>query len=385
MTLTLRGLGTLVTACVWAVGCGSTSPSGPMDSGVTPDGGQVVTSGTPTGLWVDGLYAYSASQLATTGSPAPEDVCPVPADGASSFPAAFDAQGNMWAQQAADQTLSVILWTADQLTQACSSASPARTVTINYPVGQISTMAFDAQGTLWLSFQNDGVLLGLSADQLLANGTVVPAYTVLNGSTFAASLTAPSGMAFDAAGNLWVGNIYSVLEYKPATLAAALSATGGSAITPAPDAYLSTLATENAAMNAPSGVWPSFKYVAFDASGNLWVTGSNLGGATSTDYLAEYTASALLALSPSNTTPAAEVSFPETAEQVANSASFGAIAFDGAGNLWLGAGTQLFGYPAANIAASGSGVPATVISGVPFLTGLSLAFNPIPSGLPIKP
>jgi hypothetical protein len=60
------------------------------------------------------------------------------------------------------------------------------------------------------------------------------------------------------------------------------------------------------------------------------------------------------------------------------------IAFDGAGNMWVGLGTDLLRYPAASLAAGGSGMYDVDISNVPFLTK-SLAFNPLVAGLPIQP
>jgi hypothetical protein len=379
----LHVVGVVVTSAACLLGCGSTAST---DGGVPEDAGP---SGNPIGLWVDGLYAYAATELGTSGSPGPTDSCPVPRNGASTSPAVFDSAGNLWAQQAADSTISIILWTAQQLAAACSSETPARTITIDQSgtraaLDQISAMAFDAEDTLWLSFQDDGVLLGLSSSQYQSSGTVVPTYTLQNGTSGAAQLYAPTGLAFDAAGNMWVGNVFSVLEYKTATLAAALTATGGSAVMPLPDAYLSTAASEAAAANGSPGTSPTFEYVAFDAEGNLWVSGAHDSTASYTDSIAEYAASALTALG-TNTTPAPLVTLHEDSAQAANFVSFGALAFDSNANLWLGGGTELFRYPVASLAASGSGLYDVTISNIPFLTGYSLAFNPIPSGVPIRP
>jgi hypothetical protein len=379
----LHFLAAFVTLAGGLLGCGSTAS---MDAGVPADAGP---SGNPIGLWVDGLYAYAAAELASSGTSSPTDTCPVPRNGASTSPAVFDAAGNLWAQRAADSTISVILWTAQQLAAECSSGTPARTITIDQSgtraaLDEVTAMAFDAQATLWLSFQDDGVLLGLSSSQYQSSGTVIPAYTLQNGTSGAAQLYAPTGMAFDAAGNMWVGNVFSVLEYKTATLALALTATGGSAIMPLPDAYLSTTASEAAAANGSPGTSPTFEYLAFDAEGNLWVSGAHSSTAGYTDYIAEYAASALSTLG-ANTTPAPVVTLHEDSAQAANFVSFGALAFDSSGNLWLGGGTELFRYPAASLTASGSGLYDVTISNIPFLTGYALAFNPIPSGLALRP
>jgi len=388
MTMKLWTWGLCGVAGLWALGCGGSSSS-PTPDGGPPDGG--LTSGNPIGLWVGGFYALTATELAVSGSsPSPADECSDPNSGAATTPAAFDAQGNLWLEQASDQALSIIEWTAAQLAAACSSGVPARTVTLQQggacgDLAEISAFAFDPQGSLWLSFTDTALLLGLSADQLQSTATVTPTYCLINGSSYAAALSAPTGMAFDASGNLWVANIFSVLEYTPATLAGALLATGGSAIMPPPDAYLSTVASENAAQVDNAGLSANFEYVAFDAAGNLWVSGENWTGVAGSNFIAEYPAAVLTTLGAS-TTPTPAVTLIETeAQAAAFDVFFGPIAFDSAGNLFLGAGGQIFRYPAANLTPSGSGAYDVDISDLPFLTGTSLVFNPIPSGLPINP
>jgi hypothetical protein len=387
-------------------GSGGAAHSG--DGGLVGDGGPVepdagddsssgdgsndthLTSGNPTGLWVGGLYAYALPSLANSGSPTFDDECPIPNDGASSTPAAFDGSGNLWVQQAGDSTMSIIEWSAAQLSAACSTGKPARTITLvaQETVDQISSMAFDKHGTLWMSVTNDAVLMGVTSAQLAASGTVTPAYFVQYGGVYARALAAPMGIAFDPAGNLWVGNVYSVLEYSPATLASSLS--DGRAASPAADAYLSTAESEVAAMDNQTTSPPlaqMFKYPAFDRSGNLWVSGSAFGAQDNAEYVAEYAASDLANVA-TNQTPTPRVVLHETAEMLTNLEAFGAIVFDSSGNLWLGANADLFRYPVASLqpATGGAGGPYDIaLTNLAWLTGNSLAFNPIPAGLPILP
>jgi hypothetical protein len=99
------------------------------------------------------------------GAPALDDECPSPSNGASSTPSAFDGSGDLWVQVAGDSTISVIMWSAAQLSAACSSGQPTRTVTVmpsGQTPGEISAMAFDPSGTLWLSMPDEDLIFGLS-------------------------------------------------------------------------------------------------------------------------------------------------------------------------------------------------------------------------------
>jgi hypothetical protein len=385
-------------------GAGADAGTNPSDEGGAGDAetsdtdGGPITSGNPTGLWVAGLYAWSATALAKTGSPPPNDQCPIPNSGAASAPSAFDGQGNLWVQQATE-TEAILMWSPSELSAACSSGQPARTITLNLPepVDQIDSMAFDSHGTLWMSCVDDAVLMGVTSAQLATTGTVTPTYFMQYGGTYAQALYAPKSLAFDATGNLWVGNVYSVLEYLPATLASAVLVDGGGVPRPTPDAYLSTAASEAAAQAGTStSPFPTFADVAFDTKGNLWVTGHSYGSVENGEYIAEYAASALTQLATS-TTPAPVAVILEDATQTAGAADFGALAFDGAGNLWVGSNADLFRYPAASLVPRDGGAPGdggtageggtydVALTNLLVLTGKSLAFNPIPAGLPIAP
>jgi sugar lactone lactonase YvrE len=329
------------------------------------------------GLWVDGQYLLSTAQLAQSGSPTPADSCPGYHSSISGGlgPEAFDANGNLWTARPYSGANTLIMWTTNQLAGACSPATPAVTVSL-ITSGGIGALAFDSHATLWISTTT--AIYGVAAPQLGANSTggTTPKYTISDAHE-------PGGLAFDASGNLWVANSTSVLEYTPAQLAAAT--TGSTPPTPA-HAFTDSAATGSA----------TYDYVAFDAHGNLWVSvsvssqvqepGDTVYTTQHADSVLEFSASQLGTLA-SNATPAPVVSLGESLAQDNAGILFGAIAFDGDGNLWLGVsgangGGSVVRYPAANLSGNRqSDVAVTSPDGTAY--GFSLAFNPTPAGLPI--
>jgi hypothetical protein len=379
----------VVTALFAACGGGNSHSDGGTSGGTSGglDGGP--TSGNPLGLWASGVFAYSTAELASSGSPAPTDQCLDPSNGAASAPAAFDTSGNLWVQSSADSTMSVVMRSNAELAAACSTGAPTITVTISYPgvgMAEIDGMAFDPAGNLWLSMSTVATILGLSKSQLAATGTVQPTYLIqLDDTGDARELWAPLGLAFDSSGNLWVANNYSILEYSAASVAAATGAPSSSAAAVPPTAFLSTAASEAVAeqlsSSGPTTPYPTFQYLAFDSSGNLWVSGEGNGSQSPGEYIAEYS-TAQLAAAATNATPTPAVTITESADQLAAAGTlFGALAFDGAGNLWLGSSANLYRYPATTLSQGGSYDIA--LTNLEYLTFHSLAFNPIPSGLPL--
>jgi sugar lactone lactonase YvrE len=209
------------------------------------------TNGT---MWVTSesdstLVAFAPTSLSRSGSSA---AAVVVATNNSSLSApialAFDRKHRLWVANSENGTL--VRFDPAQL---AASGSPVPAVTIS-GLGRPAGLAFDAAGSLWVSDSRRAKLASFSEAQLDTSGFLVPRVVI---SALAASMATPSGIAFDADGNLWVGNIgnQTVVAFSPAQLAA----TG----TPAPTVVLSANA---GSLSIPTGL-------AFDPDGSMWVMG----------------------------------------------------------------------------------------------------------------
>lgn len=181
--------------------------------------------------------------------------------------------------------------------------------------GSVLGAAFDSSGNLW----------AIDAGTISAQGTAQPAlYEFTPGQLSSlgsnpapvptrainfVGFSLPQTGTFDAGGNLWVTDFgrNAVYEYTPSQLAA-----GGFNLTP--NVQLSA----NPAFNGPIGV-------AFDASGNLWV--SNYTSNT----IDEFAATALPTAFGSIVTLAPNIVLQSNGSSIAN--PWG-LAFDKSGNLW---------------------------------------------------
>ena len=185
------------------------------------------------------VVEYSASQLAASGTPTPAVTLATNA-GSLNAPAglAFDGNGNLWVANAGDS--SVVEFTPSQL---ASSGSPAPAVTISAATGSLSLpigIAFDGSGNLWVA-NSSNTLVEFTASQLVASGAPTPMVTL---SASASSIVGPLMIAFDATGRLWVANgnnsQNTVVAFSPSQLAATgsptpavtLSASAGSLANP---------------------------------------------------------------------------------------------------------------------------------------------------------
>ncbi len=226
----------------------SSTPEVTLTTAVTVEEGVVVDG--DGNLWVidqgEQAVEYDVSDLAVDGSPPPKvTITGLPAN---SLWGAFDSSGSLWIASATGNT--VVEFRADQL---LVDGAPTPNVTItgfNAPSG----VAFDTAGNLWVANGNPGTVVMFSAAQLLVGGALVPDVTI---SANAGSFAFPRGVAFDAAGNLWVSNTAAgsdtVVKFTPAQLAVSGS--------PAPDV---TISANAGSLNSPVGL-------AFDNSGDLWV------------------------------------------------------------------------------------------------------------------
>ena len=160
--------------------------------------------------------------------------------------AAFDRQHRLWVANFGNGTL-----VRFDPVQLASSGAPVPAVVVSGLIGPIA-IAFDAEGSLWATDIQAHTIVKYSAAQIAASGRPAPS-VVLNGVD--GSLGEPSGIAFDAAGNLWVANIgtQEIGAFTPAQMAASGS--------PAPPIKIST---NVGTLRVPTGL-------AFDNDGSLWV------------------------------------------------------------------------------------------------------------------
>ncbi|MFZ5896617.1 MAG: hypothetical protein ACOY0T_36515 [Myxococcota bacterium] len=164
---------------------------------------------------------------------------------------AFDNEGGVWVALS-DQ---VAHFPASQL---LATGEPQADVTLSGPdVSAPSALALDAAGSLWITNADAGVAK-FNAARLLTS-SAEPADVVLTGSTpepVVSELSTPTTLAFDADGALWVGYFGSnvVARYEPDLLEM------GGAVTPSVQLQVDVLAL--------------IESMAFDDSGSLWIGGS---------------------------------------------------------------------------------------------------------------
>jgi len=218
-------------------------------------------------LWVASqddslLLRFGQASLATSGSTAATAVI-APTAGSLSGPTslAFDAAHRLWVANRSNGTL--VRFDPAQLAAGGDPAPPV----ILSGLGLPTAIAFDAAGSLWVSDSRANTVAKYSATDLAASGS--PAPTVLLSSA-ATSLVKPSGLAFDASGNLWVANtsLDNLVAFSPDQLVHSGS--------PAPHLVIGVIGSNAESVVKPVGL-------AFDGGGSLWVVG---GGGSLIEYAA---------------------------------------------------------------------------------------------------
>jgi hypothetical protein len=211
-------------------------------------------------LWVPGgdrVNMYAMSALATAGDAAPPVVLTQPANTSANF-AAFDSSGNLWVSRGAPGTESSIVRYAPSDQAASGTPTPSVAITSD-DLMDPSQLAFDADGSLWVASQGNDKVLKFGATHLSTSyaGAADVVLTADNGSaTLPAPYTNPVQLAFDQAGNLWVGYIGDVVAFTPTQQVAS-----GNVSKPL----------------ALAGVAASEGAFAFDESGGLWLDGPGVG------------------------------------------------------------------------------------------------------------
>jgi sugar lactone lactonase YvrE len=163
-----------------------------------------------------------------------------------------------------------------------------------------SGVACDAAGNMWVTSRHSDTVRMYTVAQRSAVGVPTPTITLVS-----PSLQSPQSIAFDGNGTLWITDAYNgLLGYSASQLSA-----GGAAV-PAAVTILDTLTTN-----------PGPYAIAFDAGGHAWVVEDN------NSNIVEYSAAQLAASG--TPTPLVRLSNGSLANP-------GTIAFDAQGNLWFG-------------------------------------------------
>ena len=271
---------------------------------------------------------------------------------------AFDAKGDLWVANESANT--VVGYTPSQLLLGLPgtslSSGPSESL------GSPCALVFDSAGDLWVANESADTIVEYAPSQLVG-GAPVPRVTVSSSSSgLADSLDGPSGLAFDAKGDLWVANepADTIVEYAPSQLVGGaphpkvtISASSG----PAPSGLADSL-------DGPSGL-------AFDAKGDLWVANETA------NTVIEYTPGQLVTGSP---VPHAIIS-PHAASAGLSASLSGPrdLVFGASGALWVAdeEGDDLVEY-APDQLVSGSPAPRATISSGPsngLSVPLGLAFD----------
>jgi sugar lactone lactonase YvrE len=187
------------------------------------------------------------------------------------FGSAFDSGGNLWVVDFGNSR--ILQYQPPFATNMNASLvigqpnfTSGGTATTNSGLSFPYLVAFDASGDLWVTDGGNNRVLEFKppfANGMAASLVIGQTDFVSGGAaTTASGLSLPCGVAFDSAGDLWIGDIYNsrVLEFKPPF------ANGMSASLVLGQASF----TAGGASGGQSGFYWPFG-IAFDSSGNLYV------------------------------------------------------------------------------------------------------------------
>jgi sugar lactone lactonase YvrE len=305
------------------------------------------------GLWTSSganpaILRLAPGQLVTTGDQTPATA--IFTSSAELFNlngVAFDTDGTMWVTSQDDSMLVAFAPAA-----LASSGAAAATTVISPANGSLSAptgLAFDRQHRLWVANSGNGTIARFDRTQLASGGAAVPAVII-------SGLGHPTALAFDAAGSLWISDSHGnrIFSFDETQLAASGFL--------APRVVIHSNATT---LVNPAGI-------AFDADGNLWV--GNLGNQTVVSFTpAQLSQSGI---------PIAHVMLSSNAGSLDIPAG---LAFDSDGSLWvMGGGGALEKFSRASLGATGAPPPAVRIGLTGYVLFWSVAFWPKPAGLPLN-
>jgi sugar lactone lactonase YvrE len=167
---------------------------------------------------------------------------------------AFDPQGDLWVSVVASDK--VIKFRASQIAASGAPTAMVERTGLTSPQG----LAFDSTGNLWVAAHDDNTVVRIDAgahQTTSGAGGDLAITAQFTDSVGTSTLRFPIGLAFDAAGNLWVNYFDGHLAKIPV---ADQSGTGSKMITP-------PVVINTDVLTLPVGI-------AFDQDGGLWVAGT---------------------------------------------------------------------------------------------------------------
>ncbi|HKI56934.1 MAG TPA: hypothetical protein VKB31_07250 [Trueperaceae bacterium] len=224
-------------------------------------------------------------------------------------------------------------FTNSQLTGSGGALTPA--VQVKSSDNPAGGLAFDAAGDLWLGLT--GYLFEYTPSQLVSTATPTPSITINNDNTTDYSLIRPLDLAFDPHGNLWVSecNGNNIEMFTPAQLAVNNSS-------PTPNAEITSVTCAVG--------------MTFDAQGDLWFSEPR----ATPPAIAEFTGAQLAAAAGNVSSPSPNVVLTSSSFTSYTSNTPAGIAFDGGGNLWVANSTStsssaaIWMFPKSQIVTSGT-------------------------------
>ncbi len=229
-----------------------------------------------------------------------------------------------------------------------SPGAPTPKVKIQFSFAGIRGFAFDKMGNLWVAGFSKSHIFVFAPGQLSGSTVAAPVVTLFN-----SSISGPVGLIFDASGNLWISNwnTGTLISYKSETLLNLLVKSGN--VTTVPDIQITSTKLKEP------------EYMAFDASGNLWLAGKD--PASNKSEIVKYPSGLL------NSSGTISPSIVITESSQSTLVNISGLAFDKSGNLWGTDGNSFLRFSANQLTSSGATVPQ-FYRGVPapaLLTGLA--------------
>lgn len=199
-------------------------------------------NGGGTGTSAQALGTVTAYPLSAAGDVAPRVILAKDMDGPIAL--AFDSSGDLWAANSVNDT--VLEFTKGELAQA----RPVPSVTISSdssgPLNQPGVPVFAPSGALWVANATNNTVVEYTRSELTKSGSPAP-YVTISANASLSNINGPYGLAFDPAGDMWVANASTVVEFNKAQLTRSGS--------PAP---IRTIAGRKTGLDCPTSivVWP---------------------------------------------------------------------------------------------------------------------------------